>query len=120
MSFDKDAIKTVKQALDLCKSYRTKKEALEEFAGADTAIQAKIQEYDAIIQGCTQLVMFGDLPHGGSSQSSSSQSGSIVSHAVINSAFTRMFGTSKFQGISPQETDNFLGLADSFYKSYRE
>jgi hypothetical protein len=118
MSFDKDSIKTVKQALEICKSYRTKKEALEEFASADAAIQAKIQEYDAIIQNCTQLVMFGDLPHGGSSPSSSSQSGSIVSHAVINSAFTRMFGTSKFQGISPQETDNFLGLADSFYKSY--
>ena len=58
MSFDKDSIKTVKQALEICKSYRAKKEALEEFAGADTAIQAKIQEYDTIIQGYTQLVMF--------------------------------------------------------------
>ena len=117
-SFDSDSIKTVKQALDICKSYRTKKEALEEFASNDAAIQAKIQEYDSIIQRCTQLVMFGDLPHGGSSTSSSSQSGAIVSHAVINSAFTRMFGTSKFQGAGPQETDNFLGLADSFYKSF--
>ena len=104
-TFSTDSIKTVKQALDICKSFRAKKEALEEFASADTAIQAKI-------------VMFGDLPHGGSSTSSSSNSGSIVSHAVINSAFTRMFGTSKFQGIGPQETDNFLGLADSFYKSF--
>ena len=104
-TFSTDSIKTVKQALDICKSFRAKKEALEEFASADPAIQAKI-------------VMFGDLPHGGSSTSSSSNSGSIVSHAVINSAFTRMFGTSKFQGIGPQETDNFLGLADSFYKSF--
>ena len=72
MSFDKDSIKTVKQALEICKSYRAKKEALEEFAGADAAIQAKIQEYDTIIQGCTQLVMFGDLPIGGSSTNSSS------------------------------------------------
>ena len=117
-AFNTDSIKTVKQALDICKSYRLKKETLEEFASSDAAIQAKINEYDAIIQSCTQLVMFGDLPHGGSSSSSSGQSASVVSAAVINSAFTRHFGTSKFQGIGPQETDNFLGLAESFYKSY--
>ena len=95
-AFNTDSIKTVKQALDICKSYRLKKETLEELASTDPAIQAKINEYDAVIQSCTQLVMFGDLPHGGSSSSSSVQSASVISASVINSAFTRHFGTSKF------------------------
>jgi len=120
MSFNQDQIKTVKDALELAGTSRAQKEALEKLPQSileNQEVKNEIAEYEKIIDKCTKLVMSGTLPLGAPVVQSSAGS-SVISASVINTAFTRHFGHSKFQGTSPKETDHFLGLADSFQKSY--
>jgi hypothetical protein len=81
-----------------------------------TAFNDKIAGLESDIKSITKLVMSGTLPLGSSATTAPNQS--MITSSVINTAFTRHFDSSKFQGLSPQETDNFIGLADSFYRSY--